>query len=236
MNHEGTNFGRTSAIFTTTHYYNKAPLDEYGLPRDPNWSHLRDLHKALKLCKKPLLWEVSGVQRINKDTEACFYELEENSTICVAFLSNNNSRSESIFIWRGQEYYMSPHSINILLDCKTMVFNTQIIVAQHNARNFVRSKVANNLKWKKSQEPIPNTIQVPIKSKILLGIYNLLKDALAYAWYTTTLLLSMRDLPMKARIQLVLRIASLDHAMHVFVNGQYVGSGYGSHDEKNFIF
>ena len=30
MYHGGTNFGRTSAIFTTTRYYDEAPLDEYG--------------------------------------------------------------------------------------------------------------------------------------------------------------------------------------------------------------
>ena len=28
--HGGTNFGRTSAVFTTTRYYDEAPLDEYG--------------------------------------------------------------------------------------------------------------------------------------------------------------------------------------------------------------
>ncbi|XP_062002238.1 beta-galactosidase 13-like [Rosa rugosa] len=236
MYHGGTNFGRTSAIFTTTRYYDEAPVDEYGLPRDPKWSHLRDLHKALKLCKKPLLWGVSGVQKLGKDTEARFYELKDNSTICAAFLANNNSRTEAIVNWRGQEYYLPPHSISILPDCRTVVFNTQTIVSQHNARNFVRSKVANNLKWKKSQEPIPSIVQVPINSKTPLELYNLLKDVSDYAWYTTTLRLSRRDLPMKATIKPVLRIANLGHAMLVFVNGKYVGSGHGSHDEKSFIF
>lgn len=28
--HGGTNFGRTSAVFTTTRYYDEAPIDEYG--------------------------------------------------------------------------------------------------------------------------------------------------------------------------------------------------------------
>lgn len=69
MYHGWTNFGRTSAIFMTTCYYEEAPLDEYDLSRDPNWSHLRDLHKTLKLFKKPLLWGVYKVQRINKGTE-----------------------------------------------------------------------------------------------------------------------------------------------------------------------
>ena len=28
--HGGTNFGRTTSTFETTHYYDEAPLDEYG--------------------------------------------------------------------------------------------------------------------------------------------------------------------------------------------------------------
>lgn len=35
--HGGTNFGRTSAHFVTTRYYDHAPLDEYGNFTDPHW-------------------------------------------------------------------------------------------------------------------------------------------------------------------------------------------------------
>lgn len=69
MYHGGTNFGRTTSAFTTTRYYDEAPLDEFGLPREPKWSHLRDGHKALKLCKKALLWGNSSVERISDDLE-----------------------------------------------------------------------------------------------------------------------------------------------------------------------
>ncbi|KAM1453893.1 hypothetical protein ACFXTO_003467 [Malus domestica] len=177
MYHGGTNFGRTSAIFTTTRYYDEAPLDEYGLQREPKWSHLRDLHKALNLCKKPLLAGASGAR---------FYE-RPGTDICVAFLANNHSKLETSVTWRGQEYFLPPHSISILPDCKTVVFNSQQIVSQHNSRNFVRSKAANKLNWEMSPEPIPTVEQVPVNQRKPQELYHLLKDATDYGWFTTSL-------------------------------------------------
>lgn len=65
----GTNYGRTSSSFVTTRYYDEAPLDEFGLFREPKWSHLRDLHRALRLSRRALLWGIPTVQKINEDIE-----------------------------------------------------------------------------------------------------------------------------------------------------------------------
>lgn len=59
------------------------------------------------------------------------------------------------------------------------------IVSQHNARNYVPSKVNSNLKWTMYAEPIPTVQQVPVNNKIPLELYSLLKDTTDYAWYTT---------------------------------------------------
>ncbi|CAH8273741.1 unnamed protein product [Arabidopsis lyrata] len=56
MYHGGTNFGRTSAHFVTTRYYDDAPLDEYGMEKAPKYGHLKRVHRALRLCKKALFW------------------------------------------------------------------------------------------------------------------------------------------------------------------------------------
>lgn len=40
-----------------------------GLQRQPKWGHLKDVHRALNLCKKPLLWGTPGVQRLSADVE-----------------------------------------------------------------------------------------------------------------------------------------------------------------------
>lgn len=40
-----------------------------GLPREPKWGHLRDLHKALYLCKKALLWGTPRVETLGEHLE-----------------------------------------------------------------------------------------------------------------------------------------------------------------------
>ncbi|KGN43246.1 beta-galactosidase 13 [Cucumis sativus] len=235
MYHGGTNFGRTSAVFTTTRYYDEAPLDEFGLQREPKWGHLRDVHKALNLCKKPLLWGTPGIQVIGKGLEARFYE-KPGTNICAAFLANNDTKSAQTINFRGREFLLPPRSISILPDCKTVVFNTETIVSQHNARNFIPSKNANKLKWKMSPESIPTVEQVPVNNKIPLELYSLLKDTTDYGWYTTSIELDKEDVSKRPDILPVLRIASLGHAMLVFVNGEYIGTAHGSHEEKNFVF
>ncbi|XP_038887431.1 beta-galactosidase 13-like isoform X1 [Benincasa hispida] len=235
MYYGGTNFGRTSAVFTTTRYYDEAPLDEFGLQREPKWSHLRDVHKALNLCKKPLLWGTPGTQVMGKGLEARIYE-KSGTNICAAFLANNDTKSAQTITFRGREYLLPPRSISILPDCKTVVYNTQTIVSQHNARNFIPSKVATNFKWKMSPEPIPTIQQVPVNNKIPLELYSLLKDTTDYGWYTTSFELEKEDVSKRPDILPVLRIASLGHAILVFVNGEYMGTAHGSHEEKNFVF
>ncbi|KAF8020558.1 hypothetical protein BT93_G1094 [Corymbia citriodora subsp. variegata] len=234
MYHGGTNFGRTSAIFTTTRYYDEAPLDEYGLQREPKWGHLRDLHKALSLCRKPLLWGNPSVQRLGADIEALTFEIPRDK-VCAAFLTNNNTKMAQVAEFRGESFYLPPRSISILPDCKTLVYNTQTIVSQHNERNYRRSKVTDNLKWEMSQEAIPDTTKVPVDSKAPAEHYGLTKDTTDYAWFMTSIKVNPRDLPMREDILPVLRVASLGHAMHVFVNGEYIGMAHGSHVEKSFV-
>ncbi|KAF8406609.1 hypothetical protein HHK36_008698 [Tetracentron sinense] len=236
MYYGGTNFGRTSSSFVTTRYYDEAPLDEYGLQKDPKWGHLRDLHSALRLCRKALLWGTTSVQKLGEELEAQIYE-KSGSSVCAAFLCNNNTRIPATATFRGVKYYLPAHSISILPDCKTVVYNTQTIVSQHNSRSYRKSKVANkNLQWKMSHENIPTISEVPIRSKSPLELMNLTKDTTDYLWYTTSIDLDPRDLPMRPDLTPVLQVANLGHVMHGFINGEYVGSGHGNNIEKSFVF
>ncbi|KAF2322731.1 hypothetical protein GH714_029786 [Hevea brasiliensis] len=213
MYHGGTNLDRTAASFVTTRYYDEAPLDEYGLLRQPKYGHLKDLHRALRLTKKALLWGTPGVERLSDDLEARFYEQPETK-LCAAFLTNNDTR-------KGQTVKLGPGYANK-------------VVSQHNARNFVRSNTANKkLKWHMISEAIPT--QLKVTSKIPMELYGLTKDVTDYAWYTTVLVLNPRDLSVRKDILPVLRVASLGHAMVAFVNGQFVGSAHGSQIEKSFV-
>ncbi|KAG4973722.1 hypothetical protein JHK87_030543 [Glycine soja] len=215
MYHGGTNFGRTSSAFTTTRYYDEAPLDEYGMQREPKWSHLRDVHRALSLCKRALF---------------------NGSNLCAAFITNNHTKVPTTISFRGTDYYMPPRSISILPDCKTVVFNTQCIASQHSSRNFKRSMAANDHKWEVYSETIPTTKQIPTHEKNPIELYSLLKDTSDYAWYTTSVELRPEDLPKKNDIPTILRIMSLGHSLLAFVNGEFIGSNHGSHEEKGFEF
>ncbi|XP_021718722.1 beta-galactosidase 3-like [Chenopodium quinoa] len=56
MYHGGTNFRRTAGgLFITTSYEYDAPLDEYGLIKQQKYGHLKELHKAIKLCGSALV-------------------------------------------------------------------------------------------------------------------------------------------------------------------------------------
>ncbi|KAE9447372.1 hypothetical protein C3L33_20719, partial [Rhododendron williamsianum] len=235
MYYGGTNYGRTGSSFVTTRYYDEAPIDEFGLRREPKFGHLRDLHRALRLSKKALLWGVPTVQRISNDLEIRVYE-KPGTDICAAFLTNNHTKIPATINFRGQDYFLPRRSISILPDCKTLVFNTQTMVAQHNARKFHPSKKAGKLKWVVSQESIPNINELPIKNKIPLELYSLTKDTSDYAWYSTSITFDRLDLPMRSDILPVLQIANLGHAMVAFVNGEYIGFGHGSNIEKSFVF
>ncbi|KAL6525981.1 hypothetical protein OROHE_015505 [Orobanche hederae] len=235
MFHGGTNFGRTGSSFVTTRYYDEAPLDEFGLKREPKFGHLKDLHRALRLSKKPLLWGTQSVQKISEDLEITTYE-KAGSKFCAAFLTNNNTREDATINFRGVDYYLPAKSISILPDCRTVVYNTQTVVARHSSRNFIPSRKAKITKWEMYKESVPNPHDLGIKSKSPKELYQFTRDTSDYAWYSTRFNLDKRDLPMRPDILPVLQIASLGHALLAFVNGEYVGFGHGSNVEKSFVF
>ncbi|XP_058112223.1 beta-galactosidase 13-like [Magnolia sinica] len=96
------------------------------MQREPKWGHLRDLHSALRLCRKALLWGFPTVQKLGEEIEAQVYQ-QPGTNVCAAFIANNHSTSAVTTNFNGGQYYLPPHSISILPDCKTRVFNTQKI-------------------------------------------------------------------------------------------------------------
>ncbi|KAJ8490304.1 hypothetical protein OPV22_012025 [Ensete ventricosum] len=236
MYHGGTNFGRTGAAFMMTRYYDEAPLDEYGMQKEPKWGHLKDLHHALNLCRKGLLWGTPSIQTFDHGFEARLYQIPE-SNVCVAFLTNTNRKQDGTVRFRDEEYYLPRRSISILPDCKTVVFNSQRVNAQHNARTFdVAKESSMKNQWQMYTDLIPTLRHASVISKGPLELMNLTKDTTDYLWYTTSFKLDADDLPRRHDIRPVLQVSNLGHAMHAFVNGKYIGSGHGTKIEKSFVF
>lgn len=61
-----------------------------GLQKEPKWGHLKDLHHALALSRKALLWGVPSKQKLGQDVEVVFlikvsqYKVEGELTFYVA--------------------------------------------------------------------------------------------------------------------------------------------------------
>uniref|UniRef100_A0A0D3H2X4 Beta-galactosidase n=1 Tax=Oryza barthii TaxID=65489 RepID=A0A0D3H2X4_9ORYZ len=235
MYHGGTNFGRNGAAFVMPRYYDEAPLDEFGLYKEPKWGHLRDLHHALRHCKKALLWGNPSVQPLGKLYEARVFEMKEKN-VCVAFLSNHNTKEDGTVTFRGQKYFVARRSISILADCKTVVFSTQHVNSQHNQRtfHFADQTVQDNVWEMYSEEKIPRYSKTSIRTQRPLEQYNQTKDKTDYLWYTTSFRLETDDLPYRKEVKPVLEVSSHGHAIVAFVNDAFVGCGHGTKINKAF--
>ncbi|KAG7036874.1 Beta-galactosidase 8 [Cucurbita argyrosperma subsp. argyrosperma] len=122
MYHGGTNFGRTTGgPFISTSYDYDAPIDEYGLVRQPNWGHLREVHKAIKMCEEALVSTEPAVSSLGRNLEATVYK---SGSQCCAFLANVDTQSDATVTFNGNTYHLPAWSVSILPDCKNVVLNT----------------------------------------------------------------------------------------------------------------
>ncbi|KAJ6757863.1 BETA-GALACTOSIDASE RELATED [Salix koriyanagi] len=222
-------FGRTASAFVTTSYYDQAPLDEYGLIRQPKWGHLKELHAALKLCSTPLLSGVKVNLYLGPQQQA--YIFNAVSGECAAFLINNDTINAASVPFRNASYDLPPMSISILPDCKNVAFNTAKVSTQYTTRTMGRGEVLDAADmWQEFTEAIPNFDSTSTKSETLMEQMNTTKDSSDYLWYTSRFQYESSD------TQAILEVSSLGHALHAFVNGQAVGSAHGSHKNPRFKF
>ncbi|KEH35626.1 beta-galactosidase-like protein [Medicago truncatula] len=227
MYHGGTNFGRTSSAYMITGYYDQAPLDEYGLFRQPKWGHLKELHAAIKSCSTTLL---QGVQRnfsLGELQEG--YVFEEENGKCAAFLINNDKGNTVTVQFNNSSYKLLPKSISILPDCQNVAFNTAHLNTTSNRRIITsRQNFSSVDDWKQFQDVIPNFDDTSLRSDSLLEQMNTTKDKSDYLWYTLRLEnnLSCND-P-------ILHVQSSAHVAYAFVNNTYIGGEHGNHDVKSF--
>ncbi|KAK4756926.1 hypothetical protein SAY87_007053 [Trapa incisa] len=229
MYHGGTNLERTSGgPFIATSYDYDAPLDEYGLPREPKWGHMRDLHRAIKLCEPALVSVDPNVTWLGKNQEAHVFNSQPEA--CAAFLANYDTEySVKVTFW-NTEYELPPWSISILPDCKNVVFNSARIGAQSSVMKM--TPVINGLTWQSYNEEITSAYE---KDTVAMnGLYeqvNLTRDSTDYLWYTTDITIDPNEEFLKTGEYPLLIIWSAGHALHVFLNGRLVGTVYGS--QKN---
>nr|KYP43694.1 Beta-galactosidase 5 [Cajanus cajan] len=107
MYHGGTNFGRSAGgPFVTTSYDYDAPIDEYGLIREPKYGHLKDLHKAIKQCERALVSSDPTVTSLGTYEQAHVFSSRNGA--CAAFLANYNSNSAAKVMFNNRKYNLPP--------------------------------------------------------------------------------------------------------------------------------
>ncbi|CAN6821746.1 unnamed protein product [Brassica oleracea] len=223
MYHGGTNFGRTSSSYFITGYYDQAPLDEYGLLRQPKYGHLKELHAAIKSTANPLLHGKQTILSLGPMQQA--YVFEDARSGCVAFLVNNDGRKVIQIQFRNNAYSLRPKSIGILQNCKTLIYETAKVNVPKNMRVTTPVHTFNVPdKWEVFRETIPTFLGTSLRANTLLEHTKLTKDKTDYLWYT---LRFKRD---STCTKPSLFIESSGHVVHVFVNNALAGSGHGSRD------
>lgn len=234
MYHGGTNFGRTAAgLFVATSYDYDAPLDEYGLPSEPKWGHLTNLHKAIKQCEPALVSSYPTVTWPGKNQEV--HVFRSRSGACAAFLSNYDPTYSTKLMFQNHPYDLPAWSISILPDCKTEVYNTaKVNVPSSKAK---MTPISNGLSWQSYNEETPSAddSDALVKDGLLEQLY-VTRDSSDYLWYMTDVNIASNEGFLKSGKWPLLSIMSAGHALHVFINGKLSGTTYGSLDNPKLTF
>ncbi|KZV16514.1 Beta-galactosidase 3 isoform 1 [Dorcoceras hygrometricum] len=235
MYHGGTNFGRSAGgPFITTSYDYDAPIDEYGLIRQPKYGHLKELHKAVKLCEKALVSADSIETSLGTLQQAHVFSSESGD--CAAFLSNYNPDSAARVMFNNMHYNLPPWSISILPDCRNVVFNTAKVGVQTTGMEMLSSNTQ-IFSWETYNEDLLSLEDGSTFSAYgLLEQINVTKDASDYLWYTTSIDVSSSESFFHRGELPTLIVLSTGHALHVFVNGQLSGSAFGTRENRRFTY
>lgn len=235
MYHGGTNFGRTTGgPFIATSYDYDAPIDEYGLLRQPKWGHLKDLHKAIKLCEAALIATDPTITSLGTNLEASVYKTGTGS--CAAFLANVRTNSDATVNFSGNSYHLPAWSVSILPDCKNVALNTAQINSMAVMPRFMQQSLKNDIDssdgfqsgWSWVDEPVGISKNNAFTKLGLLEQINITADKSDYLWYSLSTEIQGDEPFLEDGSQTVLHVESLGHALHAFINGKHAGSGTGN--------
>ncbi|NP_001265904.1 beta-galactosidase 5-like precursor [Cicer arietinum] len=235
MYHGGTNFGRSAGgPFITTSYDYDAPIDEYGLLREPKYGHLKDLHKAIKQCEHALVSSDPTVTSLGAYEQA--HVFSSGTQTCAAFLANYHSNSAARVTFNNRHYDLPPWSISILPDCKTDVFNTARVRFQNSKIQMLPSN-SKLLSWETYDEDVSSLAESSrITASGLLEQINATRDTSDYLWYITSVDISPSESFLRGGNKPSISVHSSGDAVHVFINGKFSGSAFGTREQRSCTF
>ncbi|KAI0508070.1 hypothetical protein KFK09_014204 [Dendrobium nobile] len=232
MYHGGTNFGRTAGgPFIATSYDYDAPIDEFGLLRQPKWGHLKDLHRAIKLSETALISGDPIVKSLGNSQES--HVFRSNSGDCAAFLANYDTQFYGKVTFNGLHYDLPPWSISILPDCKTTIFNTAKVGAQ---TSLMKMNPVGNFSWLSYSDDINFDDDKSFTFVGLLEQLNVTRDSTDYLWYRTNVDIAENESFLKSGAYPILTVMSAGHSLNVFINGQLAGSAYAGLQDPRLTY
>ncbi|XP_057766259.1 beta-galactosidase 9 isoform X2 [Salvia miltiorrhiza] len=213
----GTNFGRSAGgpNYITSYDYD-APLDEYGLLRQPKWGHLKDLHAAIKLCE-PALVAVRTPKYIKLGSKQEAHVYQDKGQKCSAFLANIDEHNSAII---GVQTSIKTVGVD-----STAYPNDPLplkLMAPYEVEYISKT-------WEIFKEPIGVWSASNFTYQGILEHLNVTKDKSDYLWYTTRIYVSNEDIQFweENHLSPVLTIDSVRDLVYIFVNGQFTGSARG---------
>ncbi|MFS8010460.1 putative beta-galactosidase [Helianthus anomalus] len=235
MYHGGTNFGRSAGgPFITTSYDYDAPLDEYGLIRQPKYGHLTELHKAIKRCEPALVSGDPTVFSLGANQKAHVYYSKLGH--CAAFLSNYDTANATRVTFNNKHHNLPPWSISILPDCNNIVFNTAKIGVQ-STRMAMLPTNSQILSWQTYSEELTTSDEDSAFTTFgLLDQVNVTRDASDYLWYITSVDVGPSESFLHGGEHPKLLVQSTGHALHVFINGELSGSAFGTRENRRIKY
>ncbi|XP_074579821.1 beta-galactosidase-like [Curcuma longa] len=233
MYHGGTNFGRTSGgPYIVTSYDYDAPLDEYGNIRQPKWGHLKQLHNAIKIMEKVLVYGVTNTTDLGVGLSVTKYIANGISTGC--FLINANQSSDANVTYNGKTYFVPSKSISVLSNCEKEVYNTAKVNAPTTSIVITPTESIFNWQWR--PENIKDTLHQKgsFSNNSLLEQIMTTSDTSDYLWYTTSIDLSKFRQYWSKKMKL--HVNTKGHIIHAFVNKHFIGSQYAVNGKYEFEF
>lgn len=235
MYHGGTNFGRSAGgPFITTSYDYDAPIDEYGLIREPKYGHLKELHRAIKLCEHELVSSDPTITLLGTYQQAHVFSSGKRS--CSAFLANYHTQSAARVMFNNMHYVLPPWSISILPDCRNVVFNTAKVGVQTSHVQMLPTG-SRFFSWETYDEDISSLGASSRMTALgLMEQINVTRDTTDYLWYITSVNINPSESFLRGGQWPTLTVESAGHALHVFINGQFSGSAFGTRENREFTF
>ncbi|KAG6431219.1 hypothetical protein SASPL_109296 [Salvia splendens] len=206
-----------------------------GLIREPKYGHLKELHRAIKLCEHALVSASEpNVVSLGIYQQAHVFSAGEGS--CAAFISNFDTKSAVRVVFNNRHYKLPPWSISILPDCTNVVFNTAKVGAQTSRYQMVETN-SQLQSWETYREDTAALEDgSAFTAPALVEQLNVTRDSSDYLWYTTSVDIASSEQFLSNGQNPTLTVDSRGHALHVFINGNFAGSGYGTRTNARFTF